>query len=196
MRCWSTHEALGRLESARKRERLAALRDLELANCQDLVPKRAKVLLAQRLADAFHSRDHHERAHVARFLDAWLAFEPSSRLHRRLLAARMEEVDEAIRENLYAAACHTMPNARLLAEFAAPPPEAFLQGAALLILLECVAQRLRRDAFSAPQLAAAIRSLRAARAYRASHIGRPFLWKLEAALRLARQRRSRLRRSA
>ncbi|MBI4576233.1 MAG: hypothetical protein HY722_08230 [Planctomycetes bacterium] len=191
--------AFARLASPRKRERLALLAELELAGCQDLtheMDRRTKVSIACALLDDFQTCDRHERIHRARFLDAWLVFAPSARLVRSLLATSLEEMDGTVREHLYAAACAAMPSAMLLDELASPPPGAFHRGATLLVLLEAVSVRLRRDAFPEEQMERLTAILRGARAYRASHLGRPFLWRLETVLGAVERRRASLRRAS
>lgn len=169
-------EALG---SRARRVRMDALGALHLLRCLGPVGDGVVPEAAGRILHSFHSRDADERSAIARFLETWFLDERSSAHSRRIRAARMEEVDEGIRDSLLSAAFSAMPSEDLIQSLAEPEEEHLRRGLGLLMMIEAVAFRVSAREFTAGELARLILVLRAARAIRGSHIARPFLWRLE-----------------
>ena len=166
---------------ARRRD----LRELEGLACRNAVSTKEKKLIGLVLLANFHIRPLFERRTIARFLDVWFVTETSVRVAKRLEATRLEEVDPGTRNSLKVAAYSTMPDRELARALEEPSREDLTEGLGLLVALETAYTRLRLGTFSHRRLAELIRALRKARAHRASHIAKPFLWRLESVLELA-----------
>ncbi len=159
--------------------RIDALGALHMLRCAGLIESGLVEAVAGRIMDSYHARDASERLTIARFLETWFIEERSYSAYRRISAARMEEVDDCIRESLFSAAVSAMPSGDLIRSLADPDEEHLLKGLGLLVMLEAVSYRLSGREFAAVELPGLLKVLRAARALRGSHIARPFLWRLE-----------------
>ncbi|MCI0340690.1 MAG: hypothetical protein L0216_05995 [Planctomycetales bacterium] len=167
----------------------AALEDLEYLNCERDLAAETKLFVVDAVTRDFHLRGIPERRAIARFLDAFCETEVSVPLTRRIAAIRMEEVDLETRESLLPPLHALRATDELLAELADPPREMLKDGYALLVLVDALETRVRRRLLGGPELDRLIEALRRARALRASHIAKPFLWKVETLLEAACARR-------
>ena len=175
----------GGLRDGTASERRHCLQELEAMACRDEVPPFPKKLLAWVLLSRFHLWPVAERRAAARFLEIWFSTETSRRLSHRLEATRLEETDDEARESLKVASISTMPAPDLIKVLEEPSLEDLTDGLGLLIALETVLARLRQGAFEHKAIPALVEALRKARAHRASHIAKPFLWRLEHVLETA-----------
>jgi hypothetical protein len=158
---------------------------MEGLSCRKELPALEKKVLGWVLLSKYHLWPVAERRAAARFLEIWFSTEASRRLSRRLEATRLEETDPEARESLKVAVNATMPTPELVQALEHPSVEDLTEGLGLLIALEAVVARLRQGVFEHRHLPALIEALRKARAHRASHIAKPFLWRLEHVLELA-----------
>lgn len=165
--------------------RRQCLFDLEALGCAGEVSPLEKKLIGAVVIANYHLRPLSERRVIARFLDIWFESEVSRRLSRKFLAAHLEEIDPEARESLRVAAVTTMPCAELIRHLASPPREDLTEGLGLLVLVETAFTRLRTGEFPFREIPDLIRALRAARSHRASHVAKPFLWRLEVVLEIA-----------
>ena len=170
------------LASKRYRDRIDALELLEILPLTNDVPGTFRFEVGWLLVDPFHLRKRHERQQVARFLDIWFRSEPCPSLCSRLKTISLEEVDDKVRGSLQVAIYNTMPLSELTGSIARPAKGDRLQGNGLLVLLDAIANRVKRHQIPASSLRALVGALRQGRAHRASHIARPYLWKLEQVL--------------
>jgi len=165
--------------------RRRSLHELEALACNRIVSSEEKKILSLVLLANFHFRPRAERRTAARLLDVWLVSETSRRLHRRIESTRLEEMDPETRDSLQAAAWSVIPSRDLVQALARPRCEDLTAGLGLLMALDAAYSRLRCGAFPHAQLPDLIRALKAARAHRASHVAKPFLWRLEYVLETA-----------
>ncbi|MHC4599179.1 MAG: hypothetical protein ACYS47_09255 [Planctomycetota bacterium] len=178
---------IARGKGAARRRSLSELEDLA---SRDVVSPLEKVLLGRVLLANFHLRPLPERRAIARFLDVWFVSETSGKLSKRIEVTRLEEIDPETRDSLKVAAITTLPHRELVGFLEDPPQEDLTGGLGLLIALETAYSRLRQDFFPHRHLPALIRALRKARGHRASHIAKPFLWRLEYVLETAMKKGS------
>lgn len=174
-----------RLREGDAPERRLCLLEMEGLSCRKELPALEKKVLGWVLLSKYHLWPVAERRAAARFLEIWFSTEASRRLSRRLEATRLEETDPEARESLKVAVNATMPTPELVQALEHPSVEDLTEGLGLLIALEAVVARLRQGVFEHRHLPALIEALRKARAHRASHIAKPFLWRLEHVLELA-----------
>ncbi len=178
-----------RLRSPDRQVRMRALDELEYLNCERELSRATKLAVVEWCLAGYHGRGVAERRAIARFLDAWLESQPDHRLARRLAAARMEEVDPAIRDSLLPASFSVLPTHELIDLLATPPAGLLRDGYGLLVALDALHMRLHNDEMSPDLLDDAIAALRKARSIRATPVVRPFLWQVEVVLELACDRR-------
>ena len=181
------------LQSSEVSERLRALDELEYLACELEIPAELKIYLGRIVVEKYLGRGGRERLKTAQFLDVWFSAEPDASLAQRITAIYLEEVDSSIRDSLLSAAYSTMPLAGLLKELENPKGQAMQKGHSLLILIESLERRVKRRMISGTDLDRVIGVLKKARAYRASHIARPFLWQIEIVLEDATRLREKLR---
>lgn len=181
------------LQSSEVSERLRALDELEYLACEREMPAELKIYLGRIVIEKYLGRGGRERLKTAQFLDVWFSAEPDASLSQRLLAIYLEEVDSSIRDSLLSAAYSTIPLAGLLKELENPKSQSMQKGHSLLILIESLERRVKRRMISGADLDRVIGVLKKARAYRASHIARPFLWQIEIVLEEATRLREKLR---
>jgi hypothetical protein len=174
-----------RLRAGSAAERRRVLQDLEDLACGDDLSPLDRKVLAWVLLSRFHLWPLPERRAAAAFLETWFTTETSARLSRRLEATRLEETDPETRESLKVAVYATLPAPELVRSIAEPSEEDLTVGLGLLMALETALTRLRQGAFDRRQIPALVDALRKARAHRASHIAKPFLWRLEHVLETA-----------
>lgn len=181
------------LQSPHVSERLRALDELEYLACEQEIPAELKIQLGRIIVSKYLGRGGRERLKTAQFLDVWFNAEPDASLSQRLMAIYLEEVDSSIRDSLLSAAYSTMPIGTVLSELENPKNQSMQRGHSLLILVEALDRRVKRRQISGAELDRVIRVLKSARAYRASHIARPFLWQIEIVLEGATRLREKLR---
>lgn len=174
-------------------DRLRALDELEYLACEQDIPPSLKIEVGRLIVDKYLGRGGRERLKTAQFLDVWFNAEEDASLSNRLMAIYLEEVDSSIRDSLLAAAFSTMPLQELLTKVEKPRAQAMQRDHSLLILIEALDRRVKRRTISGTDLDRVIEVLKRARAYRASHIAKPFLWKIEIVLEGATRMRDRLR---
>ena len=176
-----------RLEGSDRKDRLAALDELEAKHCHEPLDTDVRRRIGSLLARNLLARDTFERKRVARFLDVWHKNEPDRALANQYRAIFLEEVDPEIRNSLLVAISGTLPNAALIEQVAEPDPEYLREGYALLVMLEAVQRRIRMRSFNFTELVELLDALRVARSHRGSHIARPFLWHLEVVIQDAKE---------
>lgn len=181
------------LQSSEVSDRLRALDELEYLTCEREVQPDLKLELGKVIVEKYLGRGGRERLKTAQFLDVWFNSEVDGPLSQRLFAIYLEEVDSSIRDSLLSAAYSTMPLTGLLQLIEKPRTQVMQKGHSLLILVEALDRRVKRRAVSGADLDRVIRALKRARAYRASHIAKPFLWKIEIVLENASRLRDKLR---
>ncbi len=181
------------LQSSEVSDRLRALDELEYLSCEQDVPAAVKLEVGRIIVDKYLGRGGRERLKTAQFLDVWFNAEDDGPLAQRLMAIYMEEVDSSIRDSLLSAAYSTMPLPGLLSKIERPRVPAMQRDHSLLILVEALDRRVKRRAVTGADLDRVIQVLKRARSYRASHIAKPFLWKIEIVLDTATRLREKLR---
>ena len=108
-------------------------------------------------------------------------------------AIAIDSLFNSIRDSLLSAAYSTMPLPGLLSKIERPRVPAMQRDHSLLILVEALDRRVKRRAVTGADLDRVIQVLKRARSYRASHIAKPFLWKIEIVLDGATKLREKLR---
>lgn len=181
------------LQSPDVSQRLRALDELEYLACEQDLPADLKIGLGRIVVEKYLGRGGRERLKTAQFLDVWFNAEADASLSQRLHAIYLEEVDSSIRDSLLSAVYSTMPVGGLLKEIESPQSQVMQKGHSLLILVEALERRVKRRLLSGAELDRVIQALKKARAYRASHIARPFLWQIEIVLESATRLREKLR---
>ncbi len=167
------------LASDAREERMDAIGALSILRCADGMQPSYVLSAADRIMASYHARNRAERHAIARLLETWFQSERSLPLSRRIASARMEELDEGIRESLLSASISAMPSADLIGMLACPSDEHLREGLGLLMMLEALSFRFSAREFAPEDVPALMSALRGARALRGSHIARPFLWRLE-----------------